>query len=153
MKCPYCDGRGTSNICVNGTFKSCSFCNGTGEVFKCPKCGEYAFLSNWGSLFDHDYAWYNIECKNCGYRADGGTDQQKAIDMFVSGMGDVPKPLTEQEYIQTCDTEQLAEWIAKQKCDGCNDEPYDEKHGTCKYCITKKTEQIREWLKQPHQKE
>lgn len=58
--------------------------------------------------------------------------------------------LTEQEWLQTASTEQLAEWIAKQKCDGCNDEPYDDKHGTCKYCMTKKTEQIREWLKQPH---
>ena len=32
MKCPMCDGMGTSNICVNGTFKTCAYCNGTGEV-------------------------------------------------------------------------------------------------------------------------
>ena len=31
MKCPMCDGTGTSNTCVNGTFKPCSFCDGTGE--------------------------------------------------------------------------------------------------------------------------
>lgn len=31
MKCRYCDGTGTSNICVNGTFKSCAACDGTGE--------------------------------------------------------------------------------------------------------------------------
>ena len=31
MKCPICDGMGTSNTCVNGTFKPCSFCDGTGE--------------------------------------------------------------------------------------------------------------------------
>ena len=30
MKCPICDGMGTSNTCVNGTFKPCSFCNGKG---------------------------------------------------------------------------------------------------------------------------
>ena len=58
--------------------------------------------------------------------------------------------LTEQNWLQTCNTEQLAEWIAKQKCNGCNDEPYDDKHGTCRYCMEKKTEQIAEWLKQPH---
>ena len=56
-------------------------------------------------------------------------------------------------YLTDEQKEQLAEWIAKQKCDGCNDEPYDDKHGTCKYCMAKKTEQIREWLKQPHRKE
>ena len=31
MKCPVCDGTGTSNTCVNGTFKPCTFCDGTGE--------------------------------------------------------------------------------------------------------------------------
>ena len=30
MICKYCKGTGTSNICVNGTFKPCSACNGTG---------------------------------------------------------------------------------------------------------------------------
>lgn len=61
--------------------------------------------------------------------------------------------MTNEEYIHSLNTEQLAEWIAKQKCYGCNDEPYDEKHGTCNYCMTKKTEQIKEWLKKPHIKE
>lgn len=60
------------------------------------------------------------------------------------------QPMTNEEYLKSCNTEQFAEWIAKQKCDGCNDEPYDEKHGTCKYCMMKKTEQVRKWLKQPH---
>lgn len=31
MKCKLCGGTGTSNTCVNGTFKPCSFCDGTGE--------------------------------------------------------------------------------------------------------------------------
>ena len=31
MKCQICDGTGTSNTCVNGTFKPCTFCDGTGE--------------------------------------------------------------------------------------------------------------------------
>lgn len=32
MKCKYCDGTGTSNWCVNGTFINCPHCGGTGEV-------------------------------------------------------------------------------------------------------------------------
>ena len=31
MKCKFCGGTGTSNICVNGTFKPCPACDGTGE--------------------------------------------------------------------------------------------------------------------------
>ena len=32
MKCKYCDGTGTSNWCINGTFLTCEYCNGTGET-------------------------------------------------------------------------------------------------------------------------
>ena len=32
MKCPNCGGTGTSNWCVNGCFKPCDYCDGTGEV-------------------------------------------------------------------------------------------------------------------------
>lgn len=32
MKCKYCDGTGTSNWCVNGTFINCPHCGGTGEA-------------------------------------------------------------------------------------------------------------------------
>ena len=31
MKCKVCGGTGTSNTCVNGIFKPCTFCDGTGE--------------------------------------------------------------------------------------------------------------------------
>lgn len=31
MKCKFCGGTGTSNTCINGTFKPCTFCDGTGE--------------------------------------------------------------------------------------------------------------------------
>ena len=34
MICRYCNGTGTSNTCVNGTFKPCAACNGTGEEIK-----------------------------------------------------------------------------------------------------------------------
>ena len=60
--------------------------------------------------------------------------------------------MTNEEWIRSATTEQLVIFIAKQKCDGCNDKHYDEKHGTCMYCMEKKTERVREWLKQPHTK-
>ena len=61
--------------------------------------------------------------------------------------------LTNEDFLRTATTEQLAEILAMQKCDGCNDEPYDDKHGTCIYCMTKKKEQMVEWLKQKHTNE
>lgn len=51
--------------------------------------------------------------------------------------------MTEQEYIQTCDTEQLAEWIVRiVDCEFC---PVKK---PCKKQPCKK--QIERWLKQPH---
>ena len=32
MKCKHCDGTGTTNWCVNGTFVDCPYCGGTGEI-------------------------------------------------------------------------------------------------------------------------
>ena len=32
MKCKHCDGTGTTNSCVNGTFVDCPYCGGTGEM-------------------------------------------------------------------------------------------------------------------------
>ena len=55
MKCPICDGMGTSNTCVNGTFKPCSFCDGTGKVKDnlCETCGTIC-------PFDDEH----LECDN-----------------------------------------------------------------------------------------
>ena len=117
---------------------------------KCPKCGGNAEVSNWGSYTDPDFADFRVECEKCGYHSMGSTDLQKAKEMFANGMG---MYYTNEQWFCRLSTKEKAEWIAKQKCDGCNDNPYDEKHGTCKYCMAKKTEKIREWLKQPHQKE
>ena len=59
------------------------------------------------------------------------------------------KPMTEQEYIQTCNTEQLAEWLRgiywhchEIDCEHCN-YPWR--------CMEKGD--IVEWLKQPHREE
>lgn len=55
MKCPICGGMGTSNTCVNGTFKPCSFCDGAGEVKDnlCETCGTIC-------PFDDEH----LECDN-----------------------------------------------------------------------------------------
>lgn len=65
-------------------------------------------------------------------------EQEKAIKRVAH------KPMTEQEYIQTCNTEQLAEWIVhladvctmQHECRLCNS-----------WCDEKR---VVEWLKQPH---
>ena len=92
--------------------------------------------------------WLEGERTKCEY-CDGNGAECNLVGRF-----ECPKtPKTEQEYIQTCNTEQLADVLAKQKCDGCHDEPYDKDYGVCNYCMMKKKEQIREWLKQPHREE
>ena len=55
MKCKVCGGTGTSNTCVNGTFKPCTFCDGTGEVKDnlCETCGTIC-------PFDDEH----LECDN-----------------------------------------------------------------------------------------
>ena len=32
MKCKHCNGTGTTNWCVNGTFVDCPYCGGTGVM-------------------------------------------------------------------------------------------------------------------------
>ena len=68
------------------------------------------------------------------------------------------KPLTEQEYLQTCNTEQLAEFIAEAintnpcgyplSCNECGliDRCREDEHPSSKEAWV-------EWLKQPHSKE
>lgn len=54
--------------------------------------------------------------------------------------------ITEQEYIQTCTTEQLAEWLQEHMdCVGCpaSQEKCHRYYDACK-------EVMMEWLKQPH---
>ena len=85
MKCKHCDGTGTTNWCINGTFVDCPYCGGTGEI--------------------------EVE-------------------------------MTEQEYLQTCTTEQLADVIADFYLLGYT-------HGHNQMDITSRTKWT-EWLKQPH---
>ena len=112
MKCPMCDGTGTSNTCVNGTFKPCSFCDGTGE-------------------FDPNEV-----------------DRFNAVDV-IKVMEMVKKPMTNEEWLHTLNTEQLAEAILLQWIHGAY-------HGVGEFGLTDKEiesarDDIVEWLKQPHQ--
>lgn len=121
MKCPICDGMGTSNTCVNGTFKPCSFCGGTGEVKDnlCETCGTIC-------PFDDEH----LECDNY-------------------------TPLTNEGWLRTATTEQLAEYLASTfdlcgaGCHHCflaNVCLTKAKNGNC---LTQE-QMIVEWLKQPH---
>lgn len=88
------------------------------------------------------------ECNGCEYQCN-----LSHIDICTLGSPcphQRSTPMTEQEWLRSCTTEELVDVLAKQKCDGCNDEPYDEEYGVCKYCMMKKKEQIRDWLKQQH---
>ena len=100
---------------------------------KCPKCN--------GTGIDDD----RLICYECD-----GTGEYVPFDADIELDKLYPTELTNEQWLRLATTEQLVMFLAKQKCDGCNDEPYDDNHGTCKYCMTKKTEQIKEWLKQPH---
>ena len=68
-----------------------------------------------------------------------------SITEFENHFAQVDKLLTEQEYLQTCSIEQLAEVLYKFYCDGRNDELQ-------RYVSVNKKSFI-EWLKQPHRKE
>lgn len=72
------------------------------------------------------------------------------------------EPMTEQEYLQSCNTEQLAEWFTNngylpcrlRDCTDCK--YYDKKNDDCDFSfygsINHKQMWV-EWLKQPHTKE
>ena len=88
----------------------------------CPKCNGRGKTTEYDGLRKF---WCDYKCEMC------------------NGTGEV---LTEQEYIQTCNTEQLAEWIVRiVDCEFC---PVKK---PCKKQPCKK--QIERWLKQPHIKE
>ena len=112
MKCKVCGGTGTSNTCVNGTFKPCTFCDGTGEY----------------EPFDAD-----IE-----------------LDKLDS------EPQTNEEWLRTATTEQLAEFLAD-KCNEVVETVLSD--ASCDIGDIDNDDywyrraDFVEWLKQPHTKE
>ena len=85
------------------------------------------------------------ECNGCEYQCN-----LSHIDICTLGS---PCPhqrstqMTEQEYLQICDTEQLAEELLAWWFDGAN--TYSQ-FGLFKWEIDEAKEKIMEWLKQPH---
>ena len=111
MKCKVCGGAGTSNTCVNGTFKPCSFCDGTGEY----------------EPFDLDVELDKLDNES----------------------------MTNEEWIKSANTEQLAEFVVKAMI------LYDNSEMTVLEAIKNAMkndvklsnyfmESLLEWLKQPH---
>ena len=93
MKCKHCNGTGTTNWCVNGTFVNCPYCGGTGEM--------------------------EMETTN-------------------------------EEWLRSATTEQLAEWLVDvtQHCFECSLNINNCVLCPFKKCIDK--DYAVEWLKQPH---
>ena len=120
-----------------------------GKIMKCPKCGGNAELSNWGSLFDPDYADFHVQCEKCGYHSMGSTDPQKAQEMFLKEMG---MHYTNEAWIKQCTAEQLAELLDKMtlSCYICGQDGYNENPRHCIFGRCTGKEDIFEWLKQPH---
>lgn len=71
MKCPCCDGCGTSNTCINGTFQPCIYCNGTGEVdeivqkFKNPYTNFQCITASPEALAEFLGTWFVLPCELC----------------------------------------------------------------------------------------
>ena len=92
---------------------------------KCPKCDGRGYVYNaLGSFYE--------DCGHCQ-----GTGMVR-----VEG-----EPMTEQEYLQTCTTEQLADALLAWWFDGAN--TYSQ-FGLYKWEIDEAKDKIVEWLKQPH---
>lgn len=77
-----------------------------------------------------------ILCDNCSPRKGCTADKNRTECRFY-------QPLTEQEYLQTCDTEQLIRFLLWYP---------NNVHGypKPKMSIAEEEDAIREWLKQPH---
>lgn len=98
---------------------------------KCPRCGGLGRTKATELVgVDEGLREVVILCPTCG------------------GKGEVE--LTEQEYIQTCNTEQLAEVINKiiEQCFLCG-----ANENNSKKCIFGTCSRVTEWLKQPHHRE
>ena len=113
----------------------CPKCDGRGAVQiapnvkglkRCPVCGGSGKITEYDGLRKF---WCDYKCEVC------------------DGTGEV---MTEQEYLQTCNTEQLAEELLAWWFDGAN--TYSQ-FGLFKWEIDEAKEKIVEWLKQPHTNE
>lgn len=94
-----------------------------------------------------------MKCPNCN-----GVPYDEVWTCEVCNGKGIVEPLTEQEYLQTCTTGQLAEWIFNLLliCSRCGDESQSDKEKIKKCPFGKigcaKKDWV-EWLKQPHRGE
>lgn len=97
--------------------------------------------------------WLEGERTKCEY-CDGN-----GAECNLVGRSECPRtPKTEQEYIQTCNTEQLAEvlmkiFVTRTFCHLCPEGDVCDIGYKCKYSEGKKIEDWEMWLKQPHREE
>ena len=92
-----------------------------------------------------------MKCKNCG---GSGIDMFESECRFCGGMG-VVEPLTEQEYIQTCNAEQLAYvlmkiFVTRTFCHLCPEGDVCDIGYNCEYSSGEKIEDWVKWLKEKH---
>ena len=114
---------------------------------ECPKCKGYGIVGSAvpDILRGRGHIFSSNECDRC------------------HGSGEVSEvQMTNEEYLKSCNTEQLAEWFTNsgfltctlRECDDCK--YYDKKNDDCDFnfygSINHKQMWV-EWLKQPHREE
>ena len=106
---------------------------------KCPMCLGKGYAT------DEDIKEYPHRCPNCNGKGFYAVDWQKVRCEVCNGSG--KKPMTEQEYLQTCGTEQLAESLFNIMA---NNEFTLYLLHTEKKSMQEMKDAVVEWLKQPH---
>lgn len=136
MKCPDCGGKGILHDWIQ---EPCSYCGGTGELpddftemmklKRCKKCGGEAVFSG---VFDDPTTYRFPECMECGARAEGNNTKDSWYER--ARKWNEQNTLTNDDWRKTCPTEEFAEFLEFIVFDW-----------------NKMTsEDILEWLKQPH---
>ena len=117
------------------------------------KCGGEVHLDYQQSDYTGQY-WYAI-CNDCGTEYPLKADNRLDAVREWNGCKGVVEPLTEQEWLQTANTEQLADvlynfFMARTLCHICP-KIVNKECECCESWCDKKL--VVEWLKQPHGKE
>ena len=105
----------------------------------CYWCGAKDTLVDIGKELD-DGKYKMVQCQKC----------KNAYYVVNKEKMNKPKPMTNEEYLRSLNTEQLAEELLAWWFDGAN--TYSE-FGLFKWEIDEAKEKIVEWLKQPHTNE
>lgn len=137
MKCTNCGGRGAVQIAPNVKgLKRCPVCGGSGEVSQIEQTNLSCPICNYPDL---------RECGNGIYQCD-------FCETYFDKDGNIV--LTEQEWLQTATTEQLAEFliVSIKNCKSCaSGIGFDEvEHCPFGECGCHFKEEVIKWLKQPH---